>query len=192
MAEYKFEWRAEERLHVAAVHGSPLLRFQVQDGSEIDLGHDQLRALRDQITAHLGDAAPDKPLPVGTIVVGTGLTEAQMKHLPSPTVLKNIENNLWGRNNTFIWRDTAEGDEFWRDIHTRIAAMVCDVEAELARREEAAKRPKRTDVGAFSVTTSSAAVDLRGGGYAPSSLSPSYARELAAALVKHADAAEKV
>ena len=165
------------------------LRFAI-DGGQIDwravvLLPEQIRALRDQINAHLGEES--KPLPVGTIVVGKGLTEAQKKNPPNVEYLSGLRYAL----SRLIWGEAEEGRVFWDTLYRRVDDMERAVREEKSRQEEEAKKPKSTDAGAYKVETSASTVVMRKYYAQGDFMSPKEARDLAAALVKHAEAAEK-
>lgn len=144
-----------------------------------------LRELRDQINEHLGDKA--EPSPVGTIVVGEGLTEAQKSHVDEKPQWEALVAALHG----FSWNRTQECGLFWRTLLDRAHNIIACMEQE----KKSQLSPILDHVQGISLETtrtSSAFVMVKQDG-APSrrALRPEEARELAAALVKHADAAEK-
>lgn len=192
MAEYK---DSSKRLCVNHSYADRMW-FRVEDergasGSGVSLPGDQLRALRAQIDKHLGDTtlAPDrKPLPVGTIVVGKGLTEVQKKNLPDAGNLRALAATLNNNIKSFDWQDTEEKSFFWLKIHERLMSMANAVDEEKERQ----KTPLSETVSGFTVsTTMGGNVSIRQsvGGYVD--LTTNNARALAAALVAHAEHAEK-
>jgi hypothetical protein len=140
------------------------------------------------LVRHVLTQAAPAPFPVGTIVVGEGLTEAQTTLLPSGKLIdadatSHAANALEG----FHWDCTVEGLEFWRTIRDRLTSM-----AAALRAGAAPKQPEPMTV---------ADVTVRLSDYLPNGLSISIndeavlltkaeARALAAALVAQADAAE--
>jgi hypothetical protein len=126
------------------------------------------------------------PLPIGTIVVGEGLTEAQTTLLPSGKLIdadatSHAANALEG----FHWDCTVEGLEFWRTIRDRLSSMSAALRASAAP-----KHPEpMIDVAGFTIEHSGPGVRVTTQ-HDSNFATPAQARALAAALVAQADAAE--
>ncbi len=144
------------------------------------LANEELRRLRDQINEHLGELP--KPLPVGTIVVGEGLTDSQKEHLDEVLRWVQLKEALHGVS----WRRTHEGGQFWAAIVDRISNVITCMNAEKKRREQ----PVKTHVAHFTVCAKDGKVNVSSDPKYKDDIFPGYARALAAALNKHADAAE--
>lgn len=165
--------------------GSSTIFFKISDKnveSSVSIAYVDAREIKDDLVEHLGEA--QGPLPVGTIVVGEGLTEAQKTRLDEADKWEALRESLHG----ISWLRTQEGSIFWRALSDRCSNVIACMIAEKKRRE----LPVRSDVGNTSVLAIGDAVSVTHSGY-PSSpfITPDQARELATALVKHAEAAEK-
>jgi hypothetical protein len=126
------------------------------------------------------------PLPVGTIVVGEGLTEAQTTLLPSGKLIdadatSHAANALEG----FHWDCTVEGLEFWRTIRDRLSSMSVALRASAAPKEA----EPMINVAGFTIEHSGPGVRVTTQ-HDSNFATPAQARVLAAALVAQADAAE--
>lgn len=191
MVDYAYE-EGFNTLSVVASASAKDMSFSISDSLRLArLGPENLRALRDQITAHLGDAAKPEPLPVGTIVAGKGLTEIQKNNLPNLDYLRDISRKM-GRNITGMsWHDTEEGYSFWEAVHHRLIDLRKSVIEEKNRREKA---PEAVTIDGVMVSSypgsnqTSATIEHTKQGVFVSSAN---ARAVAAALIQHADAAEK-
>jgi hypothetical protein len=155
----------------------------------ITLSSATLRALRDEISAHLGD----KPaaISVGTIRTGEGLTE-EMKNgrfdAGSASRFRAMQIALKGATGGSWWNGTQEGYDFWEKIHWRLGDLARHVEMVFQEREKRVDFVVIADTVVGSCTGTSVYVSVRSNAQ---HFSPEKARELAAALTKHADAAEK-
>lgn len=180
MADYPDYADKSARLMVYRTCSGNALQFMAVGNSSVYVGNKDLYGLRDQLNEHLGEAP--KPLPVGTIVVGEGLTEAQKERTGELPRWEALSTALHG----ISWLRTQEGGLFWRALMDRCLNVISSMQAEQKRRET----PPRIDVAHFSVKANGEGVNLTYDPYRKEALSPSQARELAAALNKHADAVE--
>lgn len=195
-ATYTCKYADRDTLFVRESEGDMVFEGRQPDiaglTTRIRLAPRDLRALRDQITAHLGDVPKPEPLPVGTIVTGKGLTEAQKSNLPNLDYLKDFVHKMGQNVSGMSWHDTEEGYSFWDAVHKRLADLRKSVADEKMRREKAPEPFKIFAVevshGTNSYREPRAIIRINN---QQQMLSASNTRALAAALIQHADASEK-
>lgn len=186
MAEYIDALDPGDRLSVEVSASGEKLKFITKfsrAAEAVYLRSEELRKLRDQINEHLNETP--KPLPVGTIVVGEGLTEAQKTHCSEAVEWGKLRGAL----NCVSWLRTQEGGLFWGAVRDRARNIEASMHAEKKRREV----PEVTSVQGITAANISGPWVIIGveGETNKRSLSPNEARRFSAALLKHADLAEK-
>lgn len=174
---------AEFRLDATPGESGPVyMVLDRRDGCGMYLQLGDVRKIRDTLNEHLGET--QKSLPVGTIVVGEGLTEAQKTFCGEAVEWEKLEVVL----DTVSWLRTQEGSVFWGTVRDRVQNIVACMKAEKKRNEV----PKPDYVQGVSVATTGEWISVGMQNVLPKrSLTPGESRTLATALIKHADAAEK-
>lgn len=152
---------------------------------DVQLHENELKRLRDQIDDRIGPKETHPP--VGTIVCGTGLTEAQ-KRAVRRIDTKRLSEARGILNSAFNWSDTAEDSSFWRAINLRLVDIIQSAEAEMSKPDKvgAVEITSHTTVGVALTNRSPYGTSRT----AAADMTAAEARELAAVLTKHADRVE--
>jgi uncharacterized protein YodC (DUF2158 family) len=97
--------------------------LMTEDTDSVYLTEVDVRRLRDQLNEFLAESAD---LPVGTVRVGAGLTEAQWTGLSEDDIrecARNCHQAEMSLMNAFGWVLSEEGDALWRTVRDRLADL---------------------------------------------------------------------